>query len=61
MAEVMVGISGSGSLQLSRIGRSLKEPTRLHHTMKRRSRMPGKHYEIAWEAEERLLAGCQAR
>ncbi len=55
MAEVMVGILSSGSLQLSRIGRSLKEPTGLHHTMKRLSRMLGKHGEIAWEAEDRLL------
>ncbi len=55
MAEVVTGILGSGSLQLSRIGRSLKEPTRLHHTVKRLSRMLGKHGEIAWEAEDRLL------
>lgn len=55
MAEVIAGILGSGSLQLSKIGRGLKEPTRLHHTMKRLSRMLGAHSEIAWTAETLLL------
>lgn len=55
MAEVIAGILGSGSLQLSKIGRCLKEPTRLHHTMKRLSRMLGSHSEIAWAAETLLL------
>ena len=55
MAEVIVGILNSGSLQLSHIARSLKEPTRLHHTMKRLSRMLAKHSEIAWAAEQLLL------
>ncbi len=61
MAEVMVGILSSGSLQLSMIGRSLKEPTRLHHTMKRLSRMLGKHGEIAWAAEDCLLEQMSGR
>ena len=55
MAEVIAGILGSGSLQLSQISRCLKEPTRLHHTMKRLSRMLGNHSEIAWAAETLLL------
>ena len=55
MAEVVAGILGSGSLQMSEIGRCLKEPTRLHHTMKRLSRMLGKHSEVAWAAEALLL------
>jgi len=55
MAEVIAGVLSSGSLQLSKIGRSLKEPTRLHHTMKRLSRMLGTHSEIAWAAETLLL------
>lgn len=55
MAEVMAGILSSGSLQLSQISRCLKEPTRLHHTMKRLSRMLGRHSEIACAAEILLL------
>jgi len=55
MAEVIAGMLSSGSLQLSKIGRALKEPTRLHHTMKRLSRMLGTHSEIAWAAETLLL------
>ena len=55
MAEVMGGILSSGSIQLSAIARSLKEPMRLHHTLKRLSRMLGKHSEITWIAEELLL------
>jgi len=55
MAEVIAGMLSSGSLQLSKIGRGLKEPTRLHHTMKRLSRMLGTHSEIAWSAETLLL------
>jgi len=55
MAEVVSGILSSGSLQLSKISRSLKEPTRLHHTMKRISRMLGKHAQIACESEDLLL------
>ncbi len=55
MAEVVSGILSSGSLQLSKISRSLKEPTRIHHTMKRISRMLGKHEHRACESEEVLL------
>ena len=55
MAEVVAGILGSGSLQMSEISRCLKEPTKLHHTMKRLSRMLGKHAEVAWAAETLLL------
>jgi len=55
MAEVVGGILSSGSLQLSKISRCLKEPTRLHHTMKRLSRMLGTHSEITWAAETLLL------
>jgi len=55
MDEVVSGILNSGSLQLSKISRSLKEPTRLHHTLKRLSRMQGKHAQIAWECEDLLL------
>lgn len=43
VAEVISGILSSGSLQLSEIARALKEPMRLHHTLKRLSRMLGKH------------------
>jgi len=54
-AEVTLGILSSGSLQLSEIARALKEPTRLHHTLKRLSRMLGKH--ALWEElENQLLA-----
>jgi len=54
-AEVIVGILSSGNLQLSEIARALKEPTRLHHTLKRLSRMLGKH--VLWEElENQVLA-----
>lgn len=49
-AEVTLGILSSGSLQLAEIARTLKEPTRLHHTLKRLSRMLGKHH--LWEELE---------
>lgn len=39
VAEVSSGILASGSLQLTEIARALKEPKRLHHTVKRLSRM----------------------
>ena len=55
MNEFIFGILSSGSVQISKICRTLKEPTRLHHTMKRLSRMLGKHGHIAWEAEDLLL------
>ena len=55
MAEVISGILSSGSLQLAKIARCLKEPTRVHHTIKRLSRMLGSHSEIAWAAENLLL------
>ena len=55
MNEVIFGILSSGSVQISKICRALKEPTRLHHTMKRLSRMLGKHGHIAREAEDLLL------
>ncbi len=55
VAEVISGILSSGSLQLSEIARALKEPKRLHHTVKRLSRMLGKH--TLWpEVEERILS-----
>jgi hypothetical protein len=41
MNEVIFGILSSGLVQVSKICRTLKEPTRLHHTMKRLSRMLG--------------------
>jgi hypothetical protein len=56
MSEATVGILSSGSLQLSSIARSLKEPTSLHHTLKRLSRMLSCHDEITWAAEELLLS-----
>jgi hypothetical protein len=56
MSEVTVGILNSGSLQLSSIARSLKEPTSLHHTLKRLSRMLSRHNEVSWAAEELLLS-----
>lgn len=42
-AETIFGILSSGSLQMADISRALKEPTSLHHTLKRLSRMLGKH------------------
>ena len=51
MAEVVMGILCSGSLRQSEIARALKEPTRLHHTQKRLSRMLALHSEVAWAAE----------
>jgi hypothetical protein len=52
VAEVMIGILSSGSLKLSEIARALKEPKRLHHSVKRLSRMLGKH--CLWEELETL-------
>jgi len=54
--ECVFGILTSGSLQLSEIGRSLQESVRLHHTVKRLSRMLCRHSEVAWHAEELLLS-----
>jgi len=54
VAEVISGILGSGSLQLTEIARALKEPKRLHHTVKRLSRMLGKH-ELWEELEAEVL------
>lgn len=54
VAEVMGGILGSGSVQMTEIARALKEPKRLHHTVKRLSRMLGKH--ALWpELEDQIL------
>jgi len=54
VAEVVGGILSSGSLQLTEIARSLKEPIDLHHTVKRLSRMLGKH--VLWtELEDQIL------
>lgn len=50
VAEMISGLLSSGSLQLTEIARALKEPTRLHHTVKRLSRMLGTH--DLWEALE---------
>jgi len=55
MAEATLGVLSSGSLQLSDIARSLKEPMGLHHTLKRLSRMLSRHSEVAWAAEDLLL------
>lgn len=55
VSEITAGILNSGSLQLASIGRSLKEPTALHHTVKRLSRMLSRHSEVAWVAEDLLL------
>jgi len=49
--ECVFGMLTSGSMQLSEIARSLQEPTRVHHTLKRLSRMLSKHSEVAWLAE----------
>jgi hypothetical protein len=55
IAEVISGILSSGSLQLTEISRALKEPKRLHHTVKRLSRMLGKH--ALWpELEGQILS-----
>jgi len=55
VAEVSSGILASGSLQLTEIARALKEPKRLHHTVKRLSRMLGKH--VLWpELEGQILS-----
>lgn len=51
--EAVFGILSSGSLQLSEIARALKEPQRLHHTLKRLSRMLGKH--ALWESLEQQV------
>lgn len=54
VAEASSGILSSGSLQLTEIARALKEPKRLHHTVKRLSRMLGKH--ALWpELEDQIL------
>ncbi len=55
VAEATLGILTSGSLRLSDIARSLKEPMDLHHTLKRLSRMLGRHSEVTWAAEDLLL------
>ncbi len=52
--EVVFGILSSGSLQLSQIARALKEPQRLHHTLKRLSRMLSKH-ELWGSLEQQVL------
>ncbi len=49
--ECVFGMLTSGSMQLSEMARSLQEPTRVHHTLKRLSRMLSKHSEVAWLAE----------
>ena len=61
MVEVLFGILSSGSLQLSSIARSLKEPTHLHHTLKRLSRMLSRHGEVAVVAEKLLLSDLGAK
>ena len=53
--ETVFGLLSSGSLHLSSIARTLCEQTRLHHTVKRLSRMLGTHSEVTWAAEELLL------
>ena len=55
MNEVVFGMLTSGSLQLSSMARTLCEETRLHHTIKRLSRMLGTHSEVTWATEECLL------
>ena len=55
IAETLFGLLSSGSLRLSEIARALKEPTRLHHTQKRLSRMLARHSEVTWAAEQLLL------
>ena len=61
VCEVVGGILSSGSLQLAGIARSLKEPTGLHHTLKRLSRMLGKHSTLVWAVEDLLLARLGSR
>jgi len=56
MLECVFGMLASGSMRLSEMARSLQEPVRLHHTVKRLSRMLGKHREIARAAEELQLS-----
>ncbi len=56
IGEMTAGILSSGSLQLSSIARHLKEPTNLHHTLKRLSRMLSQHSEVCWASEQLLLA-----
>ena len=51
----------SGSLQLSSMARTLCEETRLHHTIKRLSRMLGTHSEMTWAAEDLLLKQMASR
>jgi len=43
ISEVAYGMLSSGSLKMSEIARALKEDVDLHHTVKRLSRMLGKH------------------
>ena len=59
--ETVFGILTSGSLQLSSIARTLCEHTRLHHTVKRLSRMLGTHSEVTWAAEALLLKQMSSR
>ena len=61
IAEVVYGILSSGCLQLCTIARSLNEDSRLHHTVKRLSRMLGSHSEVTWAAEELLLERLGSR
>jgi|GEM_PF-1154779 len=55
ISEVVFGILSSGSLQQSKIARALQEPSRLHHTQKRLSRMLARHSEVAWASEQLQL------
>jgi len=59
--ECVFGMLTSGSMQLSEIARSLREPVRLHHTVKRLSRMLGRHSEIVWETERLQLSQLGSR
>ena len=61
MNEGVFGMLTSGSLQLSSIARTLCEETRLHHTIKRLSRMLGTHSEMTWAAEDLLLKQMASR
>ena len=54
IAEAVFGILSSGTLILSEIARSLQEPKRLHHTLKRLSRMLSKH-DLSVISEEIIL------
>ena len=61
MNEGVFGMLTSGSLQLSSMARILCEETRLHHTIKRLSRMLGTHSEMTWAAEDLLLKQMGSR